>query len=223
MSRPFFKGVSLCCLTRQGRLRNSTWRGAHNAPHCGTDSVPGKRKLGAEPESWAPVLTLRDRVEAPAPANGAALNVSTGAQSSPKTPLSSRTARRSHKGKTNGFKTSTPASRSYQSYPHESPLNCRDHLQRAAGNCPCLAGNSPSSPRVKPCLLPHSHGAHSRVFGQLITSHENVDRNTQPFGQSANHFERQWPYPIEYFGHARAIRCRDRGPFESARGIPLRN
>src|SRR6185369_7110840 len=58
------------------RLRNSTWRGAHNAPHCGTDSVPGGRKLGAESESWAPVLTLMDRVSAPVPANGAALNVS---------------------------------------------------------------------------------------------------------------------------------------------------
>jgi len=31
------------------RLRNSTWRGAHNAPHCGTDSVPGGRKLGRNP------------------------------------------------------------------------------------------------------------------------------------------------------------------------------
>jgi hypothetical protein len=68
------------------RLRNSTWRGAHNAPHCGTDSVPGGRKLGAESESWAPVLTLMDRVSAPAPANGAALNVSTGAQCSSTSP-----------------------------------------------------------------------------------------------------------------------------------------
>jgi len=32
-----------------GRLRNSTWRGAHNAPHCGTDSVPGGRSLGRNP------------------------------------------------------------------------------------------------------------------------------------------------------------------------------
>src|SRR6186997_755571 len=32
-----------------GRLRNSTWRGAHDAPHCGTDSVPGGRKLGRNP------------------------------------------------------------------------------------------------------------------------------------------------------------------------------
>ena len=31
------------------RLRNSTWRGAHNAPHCGTDSVSGGRKLGRNP------------------------------------------------------------------------------------------------------------------------------------------------------------------------------
>ena len=31
------------------RLRNSTWRGAYNAPHCGTDSVPGGRKLGRNP------------------------------------------------------------------------------------------------------------------------------------------------------------------------------
>src|SRR3954464_2531150 len=38
------------------RLRNSTWRGTHNVPHCGTDSVPGGRELGAESESWAPVL-----------------------------------------------------------------------------------------------------------------------------------------------------------------------
>ena len=57
---------------------------------------------------------------------------------------------------------------------------------------------------VKPCLFPLSHGALSRGFGQLITPHEHVSRNTEPFGQSANHFERQWPYPIEYFGHARA-------------------
>src|SRR4051812_45835800 len=58
------------------RLRNSTWRGTHNVPHCGTDSVPGGRELGAESESWAPVSTLTDRVIAPVPANGAALNVS---------------------------------------------------------------------------------------------------------------------------------------------------
>src|SRR3954468_23957945 len=58
------------------RLRNSTWRGTHNVPHCGTDSVPGGRKLGAESESCALVLTLMDRVSAPVPANGAALNVS---------------------------------------------------------------------------------------------------------------------------------------------------
>src|SRR3954468_17412391 len=38
------------------RLRNSTWRGTHNVPHCGTDSVPGGRELGAESEAWAPVL-----------------------------------------------------------------------------------------------------------------------------------------------------------------------
>ncbi len=31
------------------RLRNSTWRGTQNVPHCGTDSVPGGRSLGRNP------------------------------------------------------------------------------------------------------------------------------------------------------------------------------
>ena len=35
---------------RQGRrLRNSTWRGTHNVPSHGTDSVPGGRKLVRNP------------------------------------------------------------------------------------------------------------------------------------------------------------------------------
>src|SRR4051812_18200253 len=68
------------------RLRNSTWRGTQNVPHCGTDSVPGGRKLGAEPESWAPVSATSIRVSAPVPANGAALNESQVHQCSSKTP-----------------------------------------------------------------------------------------------------------------------------------------
>jgi hypothetical protein len=67
-SRPFARGAPVLPAS-MWRLRNSTWRGAHNAPHCGTDSVPGGRKLGAESESWAPVLISVDRVLAPAPAN----------------------------------------------------------------------------------------------------------------------------------------------------------
>ena len=70
----------------RGRLRNSTWRGTQYVPRCGTDSVHGGAELGAESESWAPVLTLVGRVLAPAPANGAALNVSTGAQCSSTSP-----------------------------------------------------------------------------------------------------------------------------------------
>src|SRR6185295_4691099 len=84
VSRPFSKGNPVLPAS-MWRLRNSTWRGTQNVPHCGTDSVPGGRKLGAESESWAPVLTLMDRVSAPVPANGAALNVSQ-LQCSSKTP-----------------------------------------------------------------------------------------------------------------------------------------
>ena len=85
MTRPLVSGCpALPGSTR--RLRNSTWESTHNVPSHGTDSVHGGAELGAESESWAPVLTLVGRVLAPAPANGAALNVSTGAQSSPKTP-----------------------------------------------------------------------------------------------------------------------------------------
>ena len=47
-SRPVFTGCP-CAACPGRRLRNSTWRGAHNAPHCGTDSVPGGRKLGRNP------------------------------------------------------------------------------------------------------------------------------------------------------------------------------
>ena|SRR5258706_11001618 len=46
-------------------------------------------------------------------------------------------------------------------------------------------------------------GASSRGLGQLITTHKHVSRNFQPFGQPANHFERQRPHSIEHFGHAR--------------------
>src|SRR3954463_2250335 len=83
------------------RLRNSTWRGTHNVPHCGTDSVPGGRELGAETESWAPVSTLTDRVIAPVPANGAPLNVSQGNRGTVRgdLPPPSRAARRATRGR----------------------------------------------------------------------------------------------------------------------------
>ena len=48
VSRPFSRGNPVLPAS-MWRLRNSTWRGTHNVPHCGTDSVPGGRKLGRNP------------------------------------------------------------------------------------------------------------------------------------------------------------------------------
>src|SRR5258706_4443112 len=42
---PLIQGVSLCCLTRQGRLRNSTWQGTHNVPCHGTRTVLAENSL----------------------------------------------------------------------------------------------------------------------------------------------------------------------------------
>src|SRR5258706_6198821 len=42
---PLIQGVSLCCPTRQGRLRNSTWQGTHNVPCHGTRTVLAENPL----------------------------------------------------------------------------------------------------------------------------------------------------------------------------------
>src|SRR3954468_10630763 len=94
------------------RLRNSTWRDTHNVPHCGTDSVPGGRKLGAESESWAPVSATSIRVYAPVPANRAALNASRVHQCSSTTPH-----RVELLGATQGGKKQTPRAEPYLQVP----------------------------------------------------------------------------------------------------------
>jgi len=48
------------------------------------------------------------------------------------------------------------------------------------------------------------HGAASRGLGQRITAREGLSRNIESLGQWSNHFERQWPRSIEYFGHTYA-------------------
>lgn len=64
-----------------------------------------------------------------------------------------------------------------------------------------ISGSGPFRGQALP--FASTRGAASRGLGQLITTHEHVGRNIQPFGQPANHFERQRPHSIENFGRAR--------------------
>src|SRR6185436_18567592 len=81
------------------RLRNSTWRGAHNAPHCGTDSVPGRRSLGRNPSHGHLYRRRQSESTRLFPANGAALNVSQ-VHSARRHPLIESSCSARHKGET---------------------------------------------------------------------------------------------------------------------------